>query len=203
MLILAAALVAIAAVRMSTLAGAEAMGVISWLFPATTPVTFGTAATGANGLVPATVTWVSDGDTLRVELGGASERIRMLGIDAPESVAYDAAANSEQGRCAAEHTRGLVHAGDIVWLQSEADVDRDRYGRLLRWVWLQEPSCPISEDEVRSKMLDAIVLRDGYARTFWLDGTYASLFERLEDEARTSGAGLWATGGDWGRSYGG
>ncbi|MFZ2756166.1 MAG: thermonuclease family protein [Atopobiaceae bacterium] len=182
-------------------------GLLAASSPAAAPETEAPAAetaavpTDANGLVAARVTWVSDGDTLRVELNGATTHVRLLGIDTPESVAYDASQNSDQGRQAARHTEGLVHAGDTVWLQA-GEVDHDRYGRILRWVWLQEPSDPGDEGEVRSKMLDAIVLRDGYAKTFWLEGRYKDLFERLESEAKASGAGLWATGEDWGRAGG-
>ena len=159
------------------------------------------APTDANGLAAAKVTWVSDGDTLRVELNGATIHVRLLGIDTPESVAYDTSQNSDQGKQAARHTEGLVRVGDTVWLQS-GSVDHDRYGRILRWAWLQEPNDPSNEGEVRAKMLDAIILRDGYAKTFWLEGQYEELFERLEAEARESGAGLWATGSDWGRTEG-
>ena len=158
------------------------------------------APTDANGLAQAKVTWVSDGDTLRVDLNGATIHVRLLGIDTPESVAYDASQDSEQGRLAAEHTKGLVHVGDTVWLQSDGSVDHDRYGRILRWVWLQEPSNPSDEAEVRAKMLDAILLSDGYAKTFWLHGQYEDLFTQLESEAESKGAGLWATGDDWGRT---
>jgi micrococcal nuclease len=196
----------------SALSGVDLVSGLDDLLEAATPAatpeaevpaaeTAAAATTDADGLVAATVTWVSDGDTLRVELNGATTHVRLLGIDTPESVAYDASQNSDQGRQAARHTEGLVHAGDTVWLQA-GEVDHDRYGRILRWVWLQEPSDPGDEGEVRSKMLDAIVLRDGYAKTFWLEGRYKDLFERLESEAKASGAGLWATGEDWGRAGG-
>ena len=71
---------------------------------------------------------ITDGDTLRVIVDGANEPVRLLEVDAPET----------NGGCGAdratEFVRRFVPPGSTVWL--EADVsDRDRYGRLLRYVW--------------------------------------------------------------------
>ena len=76
------------------------------------------------------VTSVIDGDTVQVRLStGRSERVRLVGIDAPERGAcWSAQATAAASRLA---------AGRPVTLRGDATQDtRDRYGRLLAYVWL-------------------------------------------------------------------
>lgn len=73
-----------------------------------------------------TVTRVVDGDTIDVVRGGVRQKVRFIGIDAPEI-----------GQCGyAEGTRNLQElvSGRAVTLVPGATTDRDRYGRLLRYV---------------------------------------------------------------------
>ena len=75
--------------------------------------------------------------------------------------------------------------------------DTYRYGRMLRYVWLEKPSSLNDPDEVADKMLNAILVRDGYddARRYDEDTLYAEVLEDLEDEAVAHDRGvsyMWA-----------
>lgn len=153
----------------------------------------GVSVDKSHPLETAYVKRVVDGDTLIADVDGVEERVRLVGIDAPESVHPDEERNSVYGRLASEHMNGLVHDGALIWLQREVS-DRDDYGRLLRHIWLDEPSDLEDEMEISGKMLDAMMVSDGYARAvdFPPDTGYSGLFHSLEDMARSAGAGVIA-----------
>ena len=81
------------------------------------------------------VSRVVDGDTLIVYKNYEEEKVRLLGIDAPESVNPNREANSFEGRMASEHLKSILKRGDIIYLERDrATNDKDKYGRLLRYV---------------------------------------------------------------------
>lgn len=86
----------------------------------------GTAPPGATPSAGWTVTHVVDGDTVEVARDGVTERVRLLGIDTPE-----------RGECGYAEARdaaaGLVEGREVTLVVGSSD-DRDRYGRLLRFV---------------------------------------------------------------------
>ena len=86
----------------------------------------------------------------------------MIGIDYPESVNPDKAKNTEEGRAASDFDKSAIPVGQAVRLRKDAG-DTDRYGRLLRYAWLIEPEDVGSAEEVEGKMLNAILLANGYA----------------------------------------
>src|SRR5436190_5289182 len=92
----------------------------------------------ALGALAGTVVHVDDGDTIDVRIADRVERVRYIGIDAPE-VAHDArdgrgARRGDRGGAAAAGLNRALVAGTVVRL--ELDVERrDRYGRLLAYVW--------------------------------------------------------------------
>lgn len=131
-------------------------------------------------LEEAMVVRVVDGDTLVVELDSEEYYVRLIGVDTPESVHPDASRNSEEGEDASEYTKSLVAEGSTVYLQKDTS-DTDKYDRLLRYVWLEVPSDVWDEEEVASKMLNAILVVDGYAepKAYEPDTAYSSIFESL------------------------
>lgn len=164
----------------------------------------GTSADGSaqatasdEALEQAEVVRVVDGDTIKVRMpDGSEERVRLIGMDTPESVAAEEARNCEEGVIAADYTKSLVVPGQTVWLSRDVS-DTDRYGRLLRYVWLERPSDPTSESEIADKMLNAVLVRDGYAQVkrYQPDTTLYDLFKRWGDEAAAEGKGVtraWA-----------
>jgi micrococcal nuclease len=76
---------------------------------------------------------VVDGDTVRVTIGGAEERVRLIGIDTPETHGQGGLRECF-GAEATERTHALLPAGTEVRLVRDVEA-RDRYGRLLAYVY--------------------------------------------------------------------
>lgn len=141
--------------------------------------------------VPAVVALVSDGDTFRARLDGRDERVRLIGVNCPEIAHSDLGIREEPyGREAKAYTERIL-TGRMVWLEFDVQ-ERDKYGRLLAYVWLAQPSSG-SEEEARAKMFNARLLLDGYAQAMTVPPNvkYADLFVKLQREAREAGKGLW------------
>lgn len=161
---------------------------IAWgctLLPASTP---GRPA-DAPVVTRAEVTRHTDGDTARFRLdGGAEEKVRFIGIDTPE-VGEHAEPYGEE---AAAYTADTIPVGTVVWLEIDAEL-RDKHGRLLAYVWLEEP---VSGDaaEVREHMLNARIVLDGFANayTYPPNVKYTDVLKGLQSEARDANRGLWA-----------
>ena len=123
---------------------------------------------------------VVDGDTLVVDLQGVEEKVRMINIDAEESVNPDESKNTEAGVQASDFVKAVATQGKTVWLQREVS-DRDKYGRLLRHVWLSLPDDPDDSGEVSTSMLDAIIVANGHAKAvdYPPDIRYSRLLRQL------------------------
>lgn len=141
-------------------------------------------AGGADGgrSARATVTRVVDGDTVEVSLGGATENVRYIGIDTPESVIPDQPAECF-GERAGRFNETLVE-GEEVRLVFDAER-RDQYGRLLAYVYLGD------------ELVNAELVRRGFARTLTIppNTEHADLFARLAQSAGNAGRGLWGACG--------
>lgn len=123
-----------------------------------------------------------DGDTLLLSLDGTETTVRLIGVDAPESVHRIAEKNTPEGKTASQWMKQLVE-GKRVSL--EYDQERtDQYGRTLAYVY------------VDGVMLEDALLAAGMARTLTMEPNtrYQHHFETLEKEARESGAGFWGSG---------
>lgn len=133
------------------------------------------------GLGPdqAVVVRVIDGDTIEVVQNGVTYTERYIGIDTPETHGEV----EPFGQEATEANRQLVE-GKMVRLEKDVS-ETDRYGRLLRYVYV--------EVEGQEIMVNAELVRLGYAlaATYPPDVKYAELFLQLEREAREAGRGLW------------
>jgi len=139
-------------------------------------------------LTKATVIRTIDGDTIEVELeDGTEAKIRMIGVDTPESTIQ----HEPYGEEASNFTKERLE-GKEIYLEKDVS-DTDKYGRLLRYVWLEPPK-KISEDEIRTKMFNAILLLEGYAQvaTYPPDVKYVNYFTTFQEEARNADKGLWA-----------
>ncbi|HWB72117.1 MAG TPA: thermonuclease family protein [Egibacteraceae bacterium] len=127
----------------------------------------------------ASVTRVVDGDTL-VVAGG--ERVRLIGVDAPESVKPHSPVEC-YGREASRHLALLLPPGTPVRL--EADVEpRDRYGRMLAYVYRVGDGL----------FVNAAMVRDGYAQPLSIppNVAHADEFVALARQARQTNRGLWS-----------
>ncbi len=132
--------------------------------------------------VEARVDRVVDGDTIIVILAGQRQRLRYIGIDSPESVKPDTPVE-RMGREATAANQALVEGRTVVL---ETDVsDTDRFGRLLRDVWVERDGVLV--------LVNLEMVRMGFAHvtTFPPDVKYADRLLAALDEARASGVGLW------------
>jgi micrococcal nuclease len=130
-----------------------------------------------------TVVRTVDGDTIYVRLAGGVEKVRYIGIDTPE-VHHPTRGEEPGGRAATEVNRRLL-GHEPVRLETDVQL-RDRYGRLLAYVWVRRP-----EGEV---MVNAELVRLGYAAVMTVPPNvrHAELFRKLAAEAREQHRGLWA-----------
>ena len=113
--------------------------------------------------VPAKLIRVVDGDTLLVEIDGVKERVRLIGIDTPESVHPDHTRNTSQGKRASEYTTELLKDVQVVFLVQDVQ-DRDSYGRLLRYVWLDRSAHTDDIDDIATYMVNGILVHRGIAK---------------------------------------
>jgi micrococcal nuclease len=139
------------------------------------------AATSPGDGTAVRVARVVDGDTIRVELPSGEEAVRYIGIDTPESVKPGAPVECFAKRASALNER-LV-AGERVRLVRDVE-ERDRYGRLLAYVYRARDGL----------FVNAELVRRGYATvaTFPPNVAHERDFRRLARRARVSGRGLWS-----------
>ena len=131
-----------------------------------------------------TVVRTVDGDTIYVRLAGGVEKVRYIGIDTPE-VHHPTRGEEPGGRAATEVNRRLL-GREPVRLETDVQL-RDRYGRLLAYVWVRRP-------DGGELMVNAELVRLGYAAVMTVPPNvrHAELFRKLAAEAREQRRGLWA-----------
>ncbi|HUG13689.1 MAG TPA: thermonuclease family protein, partial [Thermomicrobiales bacterium] len=134
------------------------------------------APTSGASMQRAAVRRVVDGDTLIVVVDGREERLRYIGVDTPESVQPNTQAQCF-AREASEANKRLVE-GQVVYLERDIS-DRDRFGRLLRYVFVDGPSG-------ERLFVNLELVSQGYAQavTFPPDVRHAETFRAAEREAR-------------------
>ncbi len=135
------------------------------------------------GTESGTVVRVVDGDTLVVQMSGHPEKVRLIGVDTPESVDPRRPVEA-YGREAAAFTRRLADGKPVVLKPEAGTGDRDRYGRLLRYVFLPDGT-----------LLNAEIIRQGFGHAY-IKFPFARMeeFRALERSARDRRIGLWAGG---------
>ena len=127
---------------------------------------------------------VVDGDAIHVRVDGRREKVRYIGVDTPESVKPGTDVQCFAKRASAFNER-LV-AGEQVRLVLDAE-ERDRYGRLLAYVY-----------RVRDGLfVNAALVRGGYAVALRIppNVAHADDFRRLAASARRKDRGLWSSCG--------
>lgn len=124
---------------------------------------------------------VVDGDTIVVRVGNRNETVRLLGIDTPETVHPDKPVECF-GPEASARTKELLPRGTTVRIERDVEA-RDHFGRLLLYVFVDD------------QMINESLLREGLARPLAIEPNtaHAARFERVANEARTAGAGLWTS----------
>lgn len=145
---------------------------------------------GAASDLTGTVVYVVDGDTIHVQIGNRVEKVRYIGVNAPEIPHPHAPAEARRRLRHFPHTVAAGEAAKRVNLDLVAgkhvrlELDRqqrDRYKRLLAYVW------------VGDTMINAEMIKRGYAELMSIppDFRHRALFTKLQQEARAAGRGLW------------
>ena len=123
---------------------------------------------------------VVDGDTIIVhDPDGNRLRVRMTGINAPESVAEDESRNTEEGREASKFMKELL--ADVTTVYLEYDEGRyDQYNRTLAYVWIDTGTTYI--------MVNEIMLATGHAKPVYIKPNlrYADDFRKYEKQDEQS-----------------
>lgn len=156
--------------------------------PTSTPPTPPTLATpqptkapvNLGSLVP--VESVTDGDTIRVMYKGVNEPVRLIGINTPEVARY-----GQPGECfgqeAGSFARKKMNGKKVYLVRDGMQDDRDRYGRLLRFV--------ILEDQTN---VNELMVRKGFATyeaQYPVAEPFRSRLANAQRSAQESTAGLW------------
>lgn len=157
-----------------TSAGAWIAGFLVELHPAA--LALPTPTPGVPPGQPAQVTKIVDGDTIDVSIAGVEQRVRYILMNTPET-------EQPYGPEATAANRALV-AGQTVTLVKDVS-ETDRYGRLLRYVYLAD-----------GIFVNAELVRQGFAQvaTYPPDVSQEAAIHAAEAEARAARRGLWATG---------
>lgn len=156
-----------------------AAGTTAGCTTANAPPASPTAVQPPTDAVPAAVERVVDGDTLVAEVDGQRERVRLLRIDTPE-LARDgdpAACLAERAAAALEQ---LLPPGRSILLATDVE-ERDRFGRLLAHVWVDD------------RWVNGLLLERGLAQvvTFPPNVAFDDEVRAAQDRARDDARGLW------------
>jgi endonuclease YncB( thermonuclease family) len=139
------------------------------------------------------VVHVTDGDTIAVDMNGKRENIRMIGVDTPESVKPNSPMQC-YGKEASDFSKRTLSDQTVRLEADPAGDNRDRYDRLLRYVYLQDGT-----------LWNQKLITDGYGFAY-LSFPFSKQADFAAAQARAQDAklGLWATckpvlstGGRW------
>lgn len=123
-----------------------------------------------------------DGDTITVDMNGKTETIRFIGIDTPETHKPNTPVQC-YGPAASAHTKNTIEAagGKVRLVSDSLSTNRDRYNRLLRYVYL-----PDGTD------LNELNIRQGYAFYYpYFPFSKSTRFAAAQADAKVNNRGLW------------
>lgn len=126
-----------------------------------------------------TVKQFLDGDTVLVDMNGTEEKIRFIGIDTPETHKENTPVQC-YGPAAATYTKNRIGSQRIRLVSDSLTTNRDRYDRLLRYVYL--------EDGVN---LNLELVQKGYAFAYAFPFAKSQEFNAAMEKAQADKSGLW------------
>lgn len=136
---------------------------------------------GDANLQQATVTAVVDGDTIEVEMTGRRHRVRLLGVDSPESV-HPELPEQCYGKEATDALSRLLPPGTDIMIERDVEL-HDHYQRLLLYVYRRSDGLFVNHWLVEQGLAEAV---------FYTPNThYRPKIQQARQRARTSGRGLW------------
>jgi len=127
---------------------------------------------------------IIDGDTIIVRINGKLEKVRLIGLNTPETV--DPRKSVECfGKEASDEAKKIL-AGRSVRLETDpSQTARDKYDRLLAYIFLEDGT------NFNKMMIESGY---GYEYTYDVPYTYQKEFKEAEKMARENKMGLWAEG---------
>ena len=131
-----------------------------------------------------------DGDTVRVIIQASAETVRLIGVDTPETV-HPTIPAEPFGRAASLFTKRLIKPDETVLLTYDWN-DRDRYGRLLAYLWFKAEW----QGKERWILHNVVLVLNGFGQVYTVfpfREDYMEIFQRAEEIARENGLGLWGS----------
>ena len=138
-----------------------------------------------------------DGDTLVVSNNeGLAIKVRLIGIDTPESVHSDVTKNTEYGIMASDYTKNIMKEYDTLYLSYDKSKT-DQFGRTLAYVWLNYDVDVNDIKDIAEYMLNGKLLAEGYAmnKEYPPNTYYSEAFEEIRENAERESQGLWKSDG--------
>jgi micrococcal nuclease len=125
------------------------------------------------------VTRVIDGDTIVVRIGSLYERVRLLGIDAPEIGRNDSPSQCHANQ-SARALQTKIYGKEVKLERDAVNKNRDTYGRLLRYV------------SVGNSDINADLLEDGVAKVYRrYEFSRREGYDKKENDAHSAHRGVW------------
>ncbi len=138
------------------------------------------------------VTEFADGDTITVDMNGTKEKIRFIGVDTPETHDPRKAVQCF-GAAAAAFTKQRIGSSPVRLEADPTNTNRDRYKRLLRYVYLQDGT-----------LVNAEIIKQGYGFAYTsFPFTKLDEFKQLQSDAQNQKRGLWGSCTPQTNQYGG
>lgn len=123
----------------------------------------------------------TDGDTITVDMNGRQEKVRLIGVDTPETHDPRKAVQC-YGQAAAAFTRQLIGANRVRLQSDPENSDRDKYKRLLRYVYLPNGT-----------LVNAEIIKQGYGFAYvYFPFSKLEEFKALQKQAEKQKQGLWS-----------
>jgi micrococcal nuclease len=127
------------------------------------------------------VVTVIDGDTIRVDIEETTETVRLIGIDTPEIANPHSSREDYFGPEAAQYVRQLLEGQLVYLIPDPMNSNRDKYGRLLRYVFLEDGT-----------LINAKLVEEGFAFNYMYEPfQFMKQFDYLEKQAKENRLGLW------------
>jgi endonuclease YncB( thermonuclease family) len=124
---------------------------------------------------------VVDGDTIKVDIAGEIETVRLIGIDTPELAGPDNPKADYFGPEAALYAKRLLENQSVYLIPDPMQSGRDKYDRLLRYVFLEDGT-----------LVNAKLIAEGYAFNYMYEPfQFMKQFDYLEKQAKENQLGLW------------
>lgn len=130
---------------------------------------------------PVTIERVVDGDTFVVKQNHKKYKVRLIGVNTPESVAQDESRNTETGIAASDYSKKHLPKGSQVYLEFDKET-KDKYGRLLAYVWLTDNCSYDNYQDFCTYNYGAILMQNTYCDAVYYEPNekYREWYEQLE-----------------------